>query len=63
LPEASFTANILAERLESLFLVPKTLESAQVAAWKAGKPDAAGKLANAVIDLLPNKIFFTEFTK
>ena len=53
IPEKSFTDTILAERLDSLFSLPKTLENAQIAAWGAGKPDAANKLANAVLELLP----------
>ncbi len=56
IPEDSFTAKVLAERLESLFSIPKTLENAGAASWEAGKPNAANRLADAVLDLVPNDL-------
>jgi len=56
IPEDFFTAEVLAGRLESLFSLPRTLENAGAAAWAAGKPNAANKLADAVLDLVPNDL-------
>ncbi len=52
MPEPSFTPEALAERLQSLFSMPRLLEQAAAAARAAGIPDAAANLAEAVISLM-----------
>ena len=52
IPNHEFTAEILAERLEALFSLPQTLVNAAAAARAAGRPDAAERLAQVVIDLV-----------
>ena len=54
IPEGAFTDQVLADRLESLFAIPHMLESAGAAAKAAGKPDAASRLADMVIGMMPN---------
>lgn len=51
MPQETFTAPALAARLESLFALPATLERAAAAARAAGRPDAATRLADMVMDL------------
>lgn len=53
IPEEAFTDVVLAERMESLFALPQMLENAGRAAKAAGKPDAASRLADMVVDLMP----------
>jgi len=48
IPEADFTADSLASRLESMFGMPMILEKAAEAARKAGRPDATERLATLV---------------
>lgn len=48
IPETDFTADSLASRLESMFSMPMILEKAAEAALKAGRPDAADRLATLV---------------
>lgn len=54
MPEPAFTAEALAGRLESLFALPASLENAAAAARAVGRPDAAARLADMVLGLLPN---------
>lgn len=54
MPEDSFTGASLAARLESLFILSSTLTAAAACARAAGRPDAAARLADAVLDLAPN---------
>ncbi|MCW9033953.1 MAG: undecaprenyldiphospho-muramoylpentapeptide beta-N-acetylglucosaminyltransferase [Rhodospirillales bacterium] len=53
IPQDSFTPENLAQRLESLFSLPRTLQNAASGALSAGRPDAAEKLADMVFKLLP----------
>jgi UDP-N-acetylglucosamine--N-acetylmuramyl-(pentapeptide) pyrophosphoryl-undecaprenol N-acetylglucosamine transferase len=53
MPQDVFTAPALAARLEGLFAQPRTLERAAACARAAGCADAAEKLADLVISLLP----------
>ncbi len=62
IPEHNFTDNILADRLESLLSVPKILENAGAAAKAAGIPNAASKLADIIIDIMPSN-FITDYGK
>ncbi len=48
IPEADFTAESLASRLQSMFGMPMILEKAAEAARKAGRPDATERLATLV---------------
>lgn len=48
IPEVDFTAESLAERMESMFGMPTILEKAAEAARKAARPDAATRLATLV---------------
>ena len=48
MPETAFTAEALAERLDSLFGLPAILENAAQAAHRAGRPNAAERLADLV---------------
>lgn len=50
--QPTFTPDALAERLQSLFSNPKILNRAASCAQRAGSPDAAIKLADAVCDLI-----------
>ncbi|MDX9859810.1 MAG: undecaprenyldiphospho-muramoylpentapeptide beta-N-acetylglucosaminyltransferase [Rhodospirillales bacterium] len=52
MPQDGFTAPALAARLESLLGVPATLERAAAAARTVGRPDAATRLADMVMDLM-----------
>ncbi len=54
MPQDVFTSEALAARLESLFSQPHALEHAAACARAAGRPDAAARLADLVIALLPN---------
>ena len=56
IPEEAFTDQVLAERLESLFALPQMLENAGAAAKAAGKPDAASRLADMVVGLIPQNL-------
>lgn len=50
MPDESFTSAALAERLTALFTQPRTLENAAAASRTAGRPDAAIRLADIVVD-------------
>lgn len=52
IPEDAFSEDVLADRIESLFAMPRMLENAASAAKSAGKPDAAARLADMVMDLI-----------
>ena len=52
MPQTAFTAEALAQRLDSLFTQPGTLARAADCAAKAGRPDAAGRLADVVAGLI-----------
>lgn len=52
IPEASFTSEVLTERLTSLFTQPATLISAAACARAAGQPDAVERLAEIIEDLM-----------
>jgi UDP-N-acetylglucosamine--N-acetylmuramyl-(pentapeptide) pyrophosphoryl-undecaprenol N-acetylglucosamine transferase len=54
IPEDAFSEDVLADRIESLFAMPRMLENAASAAKSAGKPDAAARLADMVMDLISN---------
>ena len=54
MPETAFTADSLAERLSALLARPATLIHAAARARAAGRPDAAGRLADMVCTMLPN---------
>lgn len=55
IPEASFTQQALAQRLQHLLSVPNTLRKAAECARVAGRPDATEQLATIIEDLLqPN---------
>ncbi|MEE2999428.1 MAG: undecaprenyldiphospho-muramoylpentapeptide beta-N-acetylglucosaminyltransferase [Pseudomonadota bacterium] len=56
IPEKNFTEKVLADRLESLFSVPKILKNAGAAAEFLGKPNAVNNLADIVIDLVSDKL-------
>ncbi|MFQ5953907.1 MAG: undecaprenyldiphospho-muramoylpentapeptide beta-N-acetylglucosaminyltransferase [Kiloniellales bacterium] len=53
MPNASFTAEALAQRLESLLTHPQQLAAAARAARALGEPDAAQRLADVVTGLIP----------
>ena len=53
MPETSFAADALATRLDSLFSLPKLLETAAAAAKAAGAPDAVATLADMVMGMVP----------
>ena len=53
IPENNLTTKVLSDRLVSLLSVPRVLENAGSAAKAAGIPDAASRLADIVIDLMP----------
>jgi UDP-N-acetylglucosamine--N-acetylmuramyl-(pentapeptide) pyrophosphoryl-undecaprenol N-acetylglucosamine transferase len=52
IPEDAFSEDVLADRIESLFAMPRMLENAASAAKSAGKPDAAARLADMVMSLI-----------
>ena len=52
MPENSFNAKTLAARLESLFNLPAILANTAACALKAGRPDAAKRLADMVFELM-----------
>ncbi len=54
MPEDAFTAESLAARLDALFGLPATLQKAAVAARASGRPDAARRLADMILEMLPN---------
>ena len=54
MPQDSMTPENLAERIESLFGMPQTLEKAAAGAINVGRADAAARLADMVMALLPN---------
>lgn len=54
MPQDSLTAQSLAQRMESLFILSATLEKAAACARAVGTPDGAIRLADAVLALLPN---------
>jgi UDP-N-acetylglucosamine--N-acetylmuramyl-(pentapeptide) pyrophosphoryl-undecaprenol N-acetylglucosamine transferase len=54
IPEEAFTDEVLAERLESLFALPQLLQNAGKAAKAAGIPDAASRLADMIVSLIPD---------
>lgn len=54
MPEEAFTAESLAARLDALFSLPATLQKAAAAARAGGRPDAARRLADMVLEMLPN---------
>ncbi len=54
MPELSLTPELLARRLESLFILPTMLAKAADCAAAAGLPDAVAGLADRVLALLPN---------
>ncbi len=56
IPENKFTAEILSERILSLFSIPKIIQNAGAASRKIGKPNAVRKLADIIIDLIPNNL-------
>ena len=54
IPDEAFTPENLSHRLETLFEMPKTLKNAARAAKQAGETNATARLAELVIDLIPN---------
>ena len=52
MPQDAFTPESLAVRLETLLTMPETLAHAAAAAKRSGRPDAAARLADAVVDLV-----------
>ena len=54
LSETAFTPESLAQRLNDLFAIPRTLENAAAAAKRAGNPDAAERLADMGFSLMPS---------
>lgn len=52
MPQEAFTPDVLSDRLEALFSEPKTLNNTAAASLKAGRPDAASRLADAVEELI-----------
>jgi UDP-N-acetylglucosamine--N-acetylmuramyl-(pentapeptide) pyrophosphoryl-undecaprenol N-acetylglucosamine transferase len=62
IPEHNFTDNILADRLESLLSVPEILKNAGEAAKAGGVPNAASRLADLIIDIMPSN-FTTDYGK
>jgi UDP-N-acetylglucosamine--N-acetylmuramyl-(pentapeptide) pyrophosphoryl-undecaprenol N-acetylglucosamine transferase len=54
MPEEAFTAESLAARLDALFGLPAALQKAAAAARADGRPDAARRLADMVLEMLPN---------
>ena len=53
MPEEAFTPQALSARLNSLFDLPAILEKAAACARAAGRADAAVRLADVVLELLP----------
>lgn len=54
MPQDAFTPDSLASRLRALVTVPRTLEKAAACALGAGRADAAARLAEMVLGMLPN---------
>ncbi len=54
MPEDAFTPQALSARLNSLFDLPAILEKAAACAKAAGRADAAVRLADVVLELLPS---------
>ena len=54
MPEGAFAPETLADRLQSLFGLPRTLIKAAAAARAASRPDAARRLADTVYGLISN---------
>ncbi len=55
IPQQDFTAEILAERLQSLISNPVMLTHAAIAAKKIGQPEAGARLADLVMELVTGK--------
>ncbi|MBX9946986.1 MAG: undecaprenyldiphospho-muramoylpentapeptide beta-N-acetylglucosaminyltransferase [Reyranella sp.] len=51
MPQASFTAAALAAHLQALFEAPQQLAAMAAAAHAAGRPDAAARLADLVVEM------------
>jgi len=54
IPEPDFTAESLSQRLASMFGMPTILEKAAEASRRAGRPDAAARLATLVESIIEN---------
>jgi UDP-N-acetylglucosamine--N-acetylmuramyl-(pentapeptide) pyrophosphoryl-undecaprenol N-acetylglucosamine transferase len=54
IPESDFTSESLSQRLASMFGMPTILEKAAEASRRAGRPDAAKRLANLVESVIGN---------
>jgi UDP-N-acetylglucosamine--N-acetylmuramyl-(pentapeptide) pyrophosphoryl-undecaprenol N-acetylglucosamine transferase len=54
MPESAFTPSDLAAQLETLLTSPVSLAKAAAASRAAGRPDAAARLADLVLDLISN---------
>lgn len=54
IPEPDFTSDSLSQRLASMFGMPTILEKAAEASRRAGRPDAAERLANLVESVIGN---------
>lgn len=54
IPQDNFNSQTLAQRLEQLFTLPETLTKAAACAHKAGRPDAAKRLADMVEGMIKN---------
>ncbi len=54
MPEDAFTSQALSARLNSLFDLPAILEKAAACARTVGRADAAGRLVDVVLELLPS---------
>jgi len=54
IPEPDFTADSLSQRLASMFGMPTILEKAAEASRRAGRPDAAERLATLVESIIEN---------
>lgn len=52
IPQDTFSADVLSDRLDALFSAPETLTHAAQASYRAGRPDAAIRLADAVEELI-----------
>ncbi len=56
IPQTAFTAQALADRLQSLFALPASLDKAAACALAAAVPDAARRLADAVEALISSEV-------
>jgi UDP-N-acetylglucosamine--N-acetylmuramyl-(pentapeptide) pyrophosphoryl-undecaprenol N-acetylglucosamine transferase len=54
MPQDAFAPETLAARLTALFELPATLEKTAASARAAGRADAAARLADVVVELVPN---------